>query len=302
MASWAGQSARLLAPLIEELKKYIFFASHLHGDDTPIKVLAPGTGKTKTGRIWVYVRDGRPYGDQSPPGVCYIYSPDRRGERPASHLENFTGVFHADAYGGYDKIYQQKDKNHEAIITEAGCWAHTRRKFYEITVHNEKANIAYKILEQIGNIYSIEEGIRGLSADKRKEQRQKRSKDLLDQLFIDMKKYRHDLPSKSATALAINYAVNNEIALRRFLEDGKIEIDNNAAERALRMIALGRKNWLFAGSDRGGETAADIYSLIETAKMNGINPWRYLAKVLQIIPDYNSSKIVELLPWNIILD
>jgi len=289
MASWAGQSASLLSPLIAELKKYIFSASHLHGDDTPIKVLAPGMGKTKTGRIWVYVRDGRPYGDQSAPAVCYAYSPDRKGERPASHLENFTGIFHADAYGGYDKIYQQKDANNAAIITEAACWAHARRKFYEITVHNEQANVAYKILAAIGNIYSIEDDIRGLSADKRKEQRQKTSKALLDQLFIAMKKYRQDLPNKSATALAINYAVNNEVALRRFLADGKIEIDNNAAERALRSIALGRKNWLFAGSDRGGGTAANIYSLIETAKMNGVNPWRYLAKVLAVIQDYNSG-------------
>ena len=234
--------------------------------------------------------------------MCYFYSPDRKGERPAGHLENFTGVLHADAYGGYDKIYLQKDENNEAIITEAACWAHTRRKFYEITVHNEKANIAYNILEQLSVIYEIEDEIKGSAPDQRKEQRQERSKALVNQLFIDMKKYAKDIPNKSTTKLAINYALNNEVALKRFLEDGKIDIDNNAAERAMRVVAMGRKNWLFAGSDRGGETAADVYSLIETAKMNGVNPWRYLAKVLAVIGDHNSKKLEELLPWNLKLD
>lgn len=302
LASWAGQCAKLLKPLIDELKKATFAASHLHVDDTPIKVLEPGAGKTKTGRIWVYVRDGRPYGDKTPPTVCYFYTPDRKGERPFNHLKDFAGVLHADAYNGYDKIYQQKDENNEAKINEAACWAHTRRKFYEITVNNEKANIAYETLEKIGEIYGIESEIKGLEPDKRKDERQKSSKNLVQKLFADWKKFYSQLPKKSSTAQAIAYALNNETALLRFLDDGKIEIDNNAAERAMRSIALGRKNWLFAGSDRGGETAAGIYSLIETAKLNNVNPWQYLRQALNIIQDYNSTKISELLPWNLKLD
>ena len=300
MASWAGQCAVLLQPLIEEIRKSIFASSHIHGDDTTIKVLAPGLGKTKTGRIWTYVRDGRKYGDKTPPGACYFYSPDRKGIRPESHLKDFTGVFHADAYSGYNNIYIG-EANELAKITEAACWAHTRRKFYEVTVTSPNANIAMQTLEDIGQIYAIEESISGLDPDKRYEARQERSKDLVEKLFINWKKYLKDLPKKSATGLAINYALNNEDALKRFLDDGKIEIDNNAAERAMRAIALGRKNWLFAGSDGGGETAAAIYTITETAKLNGINPQVYLRYVLAQIQDHNAKKIADLLPWNLTL-
>jgi len=301
MAGWAGQCSRLLQPLIDELKKSVFSASQIHGDDTPIKVLAPGVGKTKIGRIWTYVRDGRPYGDLTPPAVCYFYSPDRKGERPFNHLKDFRGVLHADAYGGYDQIYKSDD-NSVARIIEAACWAHTRRKFYEVTINNDKAHIAFKTLEQIAAIYKIEEEIRGLDPDERRKYRQERSKGLVQKLFIDWKKFYNELPKKSSTAQAISYAMNNEVALMRFLDDGKIEIDNNAAERAMRSIAVGRKNWLFAGSDRGGDTAAAMYSLIETAKLNNINPWKYLQKVLGTIQDHNSTKIAELLPWNLKLE
>ena len=254
MASWAGQCAVLLRPLVEEIKKSIFASSHIHGDDTTVKVLAPGLGKTKIGRIWTYVRDGRKYGDKTPPAVCYFYSPDRKGIRPKEHLKNFTVVFHAEAYGGYDKLYQI-DENDKARITEAACWAHTRRKFYEVTVTNPNANIAMKTLEEIGQVYEIEDIISGSDPDKRYKVRQKRSKDLVEKLFISWKKYQKALPKKSATGLAINYALNNEAALKRFLNDGKIEIDNNASERAMRVVAMGRKNWLFAGSDAGGSWA-----------------------------------------------
>jgi transposase len=301
MASWAGQIARLITPLIDELKKSIFAASHIHGDDTTIKVLAPGSGKTKTGRLWVYVRDGRNHGDLTPPAVCYFYSPDRKGERPASHLKDFTGIFHADAYAGYDQIYKL-DENDVARILEAACWAHTRRKFYEITVGTTNANIAFRTLELMGEIYRIEDEIRGQLPEARRAVRQERSKALVLQLFETWQKYYAGLPKKSPTALAISYATNNQVALMRFLDDGCIEIDNNAAERAMRSVALGRKNWLFAGSDGGGETAANMYSLIETAKLNNINPWVYLKTVLERIQDYNSSKLAELLPWNIKLE
>ena len=299
MASWAGQCAALLQPLIEEIRKSIFASSHIHGDDTTIKVLAPGLGKTNTGRLWTYVRDGRKYGDQTPPAVCYFYSPDRKGIRPEKHLKDFTGVFHADAYSGYNSLYIA-GANPEAKITEAACWAHTRRKFYEVTVTSPNANIAMQALEEISQIYAIEEAISGLDSGERHEARQERSKVLVEKLFTSWKKYQKELAKKSATGLAINYALNNEAALKRFLGDGKIEIDNNAAERAMRSIALGRKNWLFAGSDSGGETAAAIYTITETAKLNGINPWEYLKQVLARIQDHNANKIADLLPWNLI--
>jgi transposase len=300
MTGWAAQCSKLLDLLIDKLKQSVFASEYLHGDDTTIKVLAPGVGKTKTGRIWVYVRDGRPCGDDSPPAVVYYYSEDRKGERPAAHLKEFNGVLHADAYPGYDSLYIS-DKNPDATISEAACWAHTRRKFYEVTVANDKANIAISVLEQISEIYKIEADIRGLDPDQRVENRQQHSKKLVDELFSNLKKHRNSLPQKSSTVKAINYAMNNQVALMRFLGDGQIEIDNNAAERAMRGIALGRKNWMFAGSDRGGHTAANIYSLIETAKLNNINPWKYLEKVFDVIQDYNSNKLHELLPWNITL-
>lgn len=301
MASWAGQCAALLAPLVEEIRKYIFTSSHIHGDDTTIRVLAPGLGKTKTGRLWTYVQDGRKYGDATPPAVCYFYSPDRKGIRPEEHLKNFVGIFHADAYSGYNNVYIGGG-NPEAKITEAACWAHTRRKFYEVTVTNPNANIAMNTLEEIGKIYKIEEFINGLDPSKRYATRQERSKDLVEKLFTHWKKYLKDLPKRSATGLAINYALNNEDALKRFLDDGKIEIDNNAAERAMRSIALGRKNYLFAGSDSGGATAAAIYTITETAKLNGVNPWVYMKQVLGRIQDHNAKKVAELLPWNLKVD
>lgn len=298
MIGWAKQCSSLLSPLIEVLRKSVFASDILHGDDTPVKVLAPGLGKTKTGRIWSYVRDGRPCGDKTPPAVVYYYSPDRKGIRPEEHLADFSGVLHADAYSGYNNIYNSSD-NPDANITEAGCWAHARRKFYELTISNNKANIAIDALDQISEIYKIESDIRGLDPDKRLEHRQRRSKKLVDTLFANLRKYRDKLPKKSGTFKAINYAMNHQEALMRFLENGRIEIDNNAAERAMRSIAIGRKNWLFAGSDQGGHVSANIYSLIETAKLNDINPWQYLAKVFDVIQDYNSNKLHELLPWNI---
>lgn len=298
MAHWVGQTARLLEPLIAEIRSYVFASSHLHGDDTPVKVLAPGLEKTKVGRIWTYVRDGRPYGDASPPAVCYFYSPDRKSERPAKHLTDFKGVFHADAYAGYDQLYQTAS-NPEAMIVEAACWAHGRRKFYDVVVTHPKATIATYVLDQIGKIYAIEADLNGLPASEKLKARQEKSKPLVDDLFESMRKFYDKVPPKSETAKAITYMFNHETAFRRFLEDGKIDIDNNAAERAIRAIALGRKNWLFAGSDFGGEAAAAMYTLIETLKLNQINPWAYLSKVLEIIQDHPITKIHELLPWNL---
>ena len=301
ISSWLGQGAKLLEPLADKIREYICAANQIHGDDTPVKVLDPGKGETKTGRIWVYVKDGRPINDTSPIAACYFYSPDRTGARPEEHLKNFTGTLHADAYSGYNKLYINDD-NPDATINEAGCWAHVRRKFYDITIANDKANIAFAVLEKIGEIYQVESEARGLDPDKRLKIRQEKSVQLVNELFAGFRKAYSQLPKKSSTAKAIAYATNNEKALKRFLDDGSIEIDNNAAERALRSVAVGRKNWLFAGSDNGGKTAAIIYTLIETAKLNGINPVKYLHKVFSVIQDYNSTKIEDLLPWNIKLE
>lgn len=298
LTSWAGQCAKLLKPLIQELQRTVFASTHIHSDDTPVKVLAPGNGKTKTGRLWVYLRDGRSYGDNKPPAICYFYSPDRKGERPANHLKDFTGTMHADAYSGYDRIYASEDKK----VTEAACWAHTRRKFYDVTIISDNATIASSALEEIVKLYQIEEEIRGCKPEERLRYRQEKSKKLVENLFANLEKAYNKLPKKGATASAITYALKNKEALMRFLKDGKVEIDNNPAERSLRPIAIGRKNWLFAGSDKGGETAASLYSLIETAKANDVNPWKYLHYVLKHIQDYNSQKIADLLPWNVNLD
>jgi len=301
ISSWLGRGAKLLEPISDKIKEYIFSAKQLHGDDTPVKVLDPGAGKTKTGRIWTYVKDGRPCNDLSPVAACYFYSPDRKGIRPEGHLKNFTGTLHADAYAGYNKLYVNDD-NPDATIEEAACWAHTRRKFYDITIANDKANIAFAVLEKIAEIYHIESTIRGLDPDKRLNARREKSTNLVKELFTGFKKAYKQLPKKSSTAQAIAYALNNEKALKRFLDNGEVEIDNNAAERALRSVAIGRKNWLFAGSDNGGNTAAIIYTLIETAKLNNINPLQYLRKVFSVIQDYKINQLDDLLPWNIKLE
>jgi len=299
MASWAGQCSRLLEPLIAELKKDIFASAKLHSDDTPIKVLAPGTGKTKTGRIWTYVRDGRNYGCDTPPAVCYFYSPDRKGIRPLAHLKDFTGVLHADAYAGYDQVYELKIGEDPKIL-EAACWAHTRRKFYEVTVNSDNATQASHALDQISEIYQIEAEIKGQDANTRQQSRQARSKPIIDQLFIDWQKCYPLLPKKSATAMAINYALKNEIALCRYLSDGEIQIDNNAAERAIRSIALGRKNWLFAVSEGGAEANAILYSMSSTCRGSEISFYSYIKYILEnhrVLTD--KERLRELLPHNI---
>ena len=212
MASLGGRSARLLELIVEQIKKEIFNnSSHIHGDDTVLRVLAPKTGKTKIARLWVYARNAKNYDGNdknNPPAICYFYSPDRKGERPQQHLENFQGIFHADAYSGYDKIYNKKENN----IIEAGCWAHTRRKFYEVTVTNEKANIANEILTAIQDIYKIEKDIKGKDPNERLKYRQQKSKKLINDLFKRIKNLKNKLPTNSPTTKAINYTLNHQKA------------------------------------------------------------------------------------------
>lgn len=298
MADWIGKAAALLAPLIQTLRDHVFAGDRLHGDDTPIPVLEPGKGSTKTGRLWTYVRDGRPWGDERPPAVCYFYSPDRKGDHPKQHLKDFTGVLHADGYAGFKALYEPGKPGEPPLIVGAACMAHVRRKFFDLTVSGP-APIAKEALRRIGDFYDIEAEIRGAPPDRRRQERQAKTRPRFDALRHWLDAQLRQLPHKSATAEAIRYATARWQSLGRFIEDGTIGIDNNAAERAIRPIALGRKNWLFAGSDRGGERAAGILSLIETAKLNGIEPEAYLRDVLARIADHPISKINSLPPWNL---
>jgi transposase len=292
LADWVGGTSALLAPLVEALRRHVLSATKLHADDTPVPVLAPGNGKTKTGRLWTYVRDDRPAGDATPAAVWFAYSPDRKGEHPQAHLGNFTGTLQADGYAGFDAVYET------GRIQEAACWAHVRRKFYDLHVAH-KSPVAAEAIERIAALYAIEKEIRGHAADQRREIRSVQARPLLDSLKQWLEETLGKLSRKSDTALAVRYALSRWDALLRYVDDGRIEIDNNAAERSLRTVALGRKNYLFAGSDAGGERAAAIYSLIGSAKLNGLDPEAYLRNVLSRIADHPINRIEQLLPWNV---
>jgi transposase len=292
LADWVGGSSRLLEPLIEVLRRYVTASGKLHADDTPVPVLAPGDGKTKTGRLWTYVRDDRPAGDMAGPAVWFAYSPDRKGEHPERHLREFRGTLQADAYAGFNPLYET------GRIQEAGCWAHVRRKFFDLQ-EAHASPIASEALERIAALYGIEKDIRGRPAEERQQVRNARARPLLESLRQWFETTLPKLSRKSDTTAAIRYALSLWDALLRYSNDGHIEIDNNAAERALRVVALGRKNYLFAGSDSGGERAAAIYSLIGSAKLNGLDPETYLHQVLSRIADHPITRIEELLPWNI---
>lgn len=292
LAEWVGGCHRLLDPLVEALAGYVLRPGKLHADDTPVPVLDPGRGKTKTGRLWTYVRDDRPAAGSDPPAVLFRYSPDRRGERPRKHLTNFTGILQADAYSGFGHLYEG------GKIQEAACWAHARRAFYEIYQANQSP-IAAEALQRIGALYAIESEIRGRAPNERSAIRQSRAGPLLESLRQWLRDTLAKLSKKSELAKAIGYVLTRWSALTRYRDDGAIEIDNNAAERALRTVALGRKNYLFCGSDAGGERAAAIYSLIGTAKLNGLDPEAYLRYVLERIAEHPINRIEELLPWRV---
>jgi transposase len=291
LADWVGGAAALLEPLVEAIGRHVLSAAKLHGDDTPVPVLCPGRGTTKTGRLWTYVRDDRPAGSRDPPAVLFRYSPDRKGERPQQHLESFRGVLQADAYAGFERLYGER-------IQEAACWAHVRRKFYDLHVASASP-LAAAALAQIGELYALEAEIRGRLPEERTAVRQARGASILATLHGWMHATLAALSKKSELAVAIRYALSRWAALTRYRDDGRLEIDNNAAERALRGCALGRKNWLFAGADTGGERAAAIYTLLGTAKLHEINPEAYLRHVLERIADHPINRIEELLPWNV---
>lgn len=297
LAEWVGKTAALTRPLVEAVERHVMGGGRLHADDTPVPVLEPGRGKTKTGRLWVYLRDERPWGGQAPPAVVYRYSPDRKGEHPRDHLGTFRGDLHADGYAGFGELYLAKD-GQPPPVGEVACWAHVRRKFHDVHVA-AKAPIAEEALQRIGALFAVEREIHGLPPDERRRVRQARSGLALVDLaaFLDGALVR--LSGKSELAGAIRYARSRWPALSRYVDDGHLEISNNAAERAIRPLALGRKNWLFAGSDAGGERAATVYTLIETARLNGLDPEAYLRDVLGRIAEHPVNRIAALLPWSL---
>jgi len=294
LAGWIGQLGQLMDPLGDALGRYVLAGNKLHADDTPVPVLKPGLGKTKTGRFWTYVRDDRNAGQTEPAAAWFQYTPDRKGERPREHLRGFTGTLQADAYAGFHHLYQG------GKIQEAACWAHVRRKFHDFAEANDSP-IANEALLRIAAIYAIEQAVRGQPSDVRKAERQARAGPLLADLKAWLGEQQRKLSKKSELSKVIHYALARWPALTRYVDDGLLEIDNNIAENALRCVALGRKNYLFAGSDAGGERAALMYSLLATAKLNGINPEAYLRHVLTVIAAHPINQIEELLPWNVVL-
>ena len=308
LADWVGRSAALLDPLVDALERHVMGGATLHADDTPVPVLAPGAGRTRTGRLWTYVRDERGAGGEAPPAVLFRYAPDRKGERPAGHLARFRGDLHADGYAGFDRLYGER-------IAEVACWAeqpkvpamrsivgmaaegHVRRKFFDVHAATGSTT-AREALDHIAGLYDVEQDVRGQPPDERRHVRQARTRPMLDAFRQWLDATGPKLSRRSDLAVAIRYALTRWQALTRYADDGRLEIDNNAAERSLRGVALGRKNWLFAGSDQGGHRAAGIYSLVETARLNGVDPEAWLADTISRIADYPARRVAELLPWN----
>jgi transposase len=294
MAGWVEQVHELLDPLVAALGRYVLAAQKVHADDTPVKVLAPGQGKTRTGRLWVYVRNDRASGGSAAPAAWYRYSPDRKGEHPRSHLKHFHGILQADAYSGWGGLYDS------GRVTEAACWAHARRPWWDLYLEHgrDENGLAAQALRRIQALYAVEADIRGQPPQMRRQHRQARAGPLLAEFHQWLQAVLAQVSAKSELAKAARYSLARWPALTRYVDDGRIEIDNSAAERALRGVALGRNNFLFMGSDGGGERAASLYSLLETAKLNGLDPEAYLREVLARIGDHPVNRVDKLLPWN----
>jgi transposase len=307
LADQVGACCTVLEPLFDLMVSHVFAGERVHGDDTTVPVLAKG--KTDIARSWVYVRDDRPFGGPAPPAAVFYYSRDRAGEHPQSHLARYSGIFQADAFGGYNKLYEVSRR--QGPILEAACWAHARRKFFELAdlagAASRKARskkpvfaspTALEAVRRIDALFDIERDITGQSPATRRAVRQDLSVALVTAFETWLRHERAKLSRHDDLAVAMDYMLTRWKAFTRFLDDGRICLTNNAAERALRGIALGRKSWLFAGSDRGGRRAAIMYSLIVTAKMNNVDPQAWLAHILGRIADHPAHKLEELLPWN----
>ena len=297
LADWVGGCAVLLEPLAQAIARHVRAGAALHADDTPLPVLDPGRGKTKTGRLWVLVRDERPWGSRAPPAVVYRYSTDRRGEHARALLDTCRGFLHADGDAGFNELYAPDPMTHQPRLHEVACWAHARRKIYEVELATGSA-IAKGALQRIAALFAVEAGINGRQPEDRLAVRQQKAVPLLGELkaFLDAALAR--ISAKSSLAQAIGYALSRWHALLRYTADGRLEMTNNAAERAIRPLALGRKNWLFAGADSGGDRAALMYTIIQTARLNGLDPEAYLRDVIGRIADHPINRIEQLLPWN----
>ena len=293
LADWVGAAAATLMPLVEAIRTHVFAAERIHGDDTTVPVLAKG--KTRTGRLWAYVRDDRPFAGPDPPAAVFFYSRDRGGEHPEQHLASYAGLMQADAYAGFDRLYEANRK--PGPIIEAACWAHGRRKFFDLARIN-KAPIAVEAVERIDALFAIEREINGVTPQQRACVRNESSRPLVIALESWLREQRARVSKNNETGKAIDYSLKRWNAFTRFLDDGRLCMSNNAAEREMRAVAVGRRNWTFAGSDEGGRRAATIYTLIATAKLNDIDPQAWLADVLDRLPDHPAKRIHELLPWN----
>jgi transposase len=296
LADWIGRLAWLLRPLSEAIGDYARAGPAVHADDTPIPVLEPGRGSTRKGRLWVVVRDERTWGSANPPAAYYQYSPDRKGVHAQALLKPCRGFLHADAYGGFDKLYAPDPITGQVNLIEVACWAHARRVIFEDHART-KSPLAREALERIGEIFAIEREINGQSAEQRLAVRQARSAPKLAALKDFLETCLTRISRKADLAEAIRYSLTLWTALNRFTEDGRLEMTNNAAERAIRPLTLGRRNWTFLGSDTGGDRAAVFYSLIQTCKLNAINPEAYLADVISRVATHPAKRVDELLPW-----
>ena len=295
LTGWVGASTALLEPLADAIGRHVRAGQAIFADDTPVKMQAPGTGKTKTARLWTYARDARPWAGAAPPAAWYRFSTDRKRARPGEHLKSFTGWMHADGYAGFEELYRS------GRIREVACMAHVRRKFVDVQ-QSQGSAIAEEAIKRIARLYAVEREARGQPPDQRSRIRQAKAQPILDDLAAWLAEQLTKISGKTPLAAAIRYAITRLKRLRPYLDHGILEIDNNTAERAMRGVAIGRKNWLFAGSEGGGKAAAIAYTLIETAKLNGVDPQAWLTDTLARIADHKINRIAELLPWRFALD
>lgn len=295
MGRWVDIMGEQLRPLYDELNHYVLMPGKVHADDTPVNVLEPGQGKTRTGRLWVYVRDDRNAGSTMPAAVWFSYSPDRKGIHPQRHLADYSGILQADAYAGYNALYES------GRVTEAACMAHARRKIHDVHVRHP-TTVTTEALSRIGALYAIESEIRGSPSDERRlAARKARSVPLMQSLYDWIQQQMNTLSRHSDTAKALAYMLKQWDALNEYCRNGWVEIDNNLCENALRVVALGRRNYMFFGSDGGGDSAAVMYSLIGSCKLNGIEPETWLRYVISVINTWPANRVKELLPWNVTL-
>ncbi|EFM2337308.1 IS66 family transposase [Escherichia coli] len=293
LSNWVDACCQLMTPLNDTLYRYVMNTRKVHTDDTPVKVLAPGRKKAKTGRIWTYVRDDRNAGSSEPPAVWFAYSPDRQGKHPVQHLRPFRGILQADAFSGYDRLFSAEREG--GALTEVACWAHARRGFadlYKIS-KDPRAAIAVK---KIAGLYRLEKKISSRPVEKIRQWRQRYARPILEDLWSWLEEQEPQCSPGRALHKAIVYALSHRVELSRFLEDGAVPLDNNVCERAIKNVVLGRKSWLFAGSQMAGERAAQIMSLLETAKRNGLEPHAWLTDVLMRLPEWPEERLAELLP------